>query len=144
MVYSSSNTIFLTFISFLLSSCLFPYLLFFSHLFDFFVLLVFLSTIFLSFFSLGAALINIAQICRYRRQTKHKDRDGYHVSNFFQGVHFHSERKQTIIPYIQDVPGYKVIKSGFNSTADAKSKTSYIHGPNSQRFRIYEFLKYAK
>jgi len=89
-------------------------------------------------------LINIAQICQYRRQTTHNDRDGYHAGNFLNGVHFHSERKQTIIPYIQDVPGVKVNNSGFNSTVEAESKTSYTHGSNSQRFRSYEFLKYNK
>jgi len=103
----------------------FLYLVFLSDLFDFFVVLAFLSTIFLSFFSLVAPLVNIAQICRYRRQTTLEHRDGYHFSNFFHGVHFHSERKQTIIPYIQGVPG--VNTSGFNSVADAESKASYTH-----------------
>jgi len=45
---------------------------------------------------------------------------------------------------IQGVPGVKVNTSGFNSRADAESKTSYTHGFNSQRFRSYEFLKYSK
>jgi len=38
------------------------------------------------------------------------------------------------------VPGVKVNNSGFNSRDDADSKTSYTHGPNSQRFRSSEFL----
>jgi len=79
MVYSSSNTLFLTFIPFYLFLVFFLYLLFLSDLFDFFVLLAFLSTLILSFFSPGVPLINIAQICRYKRQTTRKD----HVSNFF-------------------------------------------------------------
>jgi hypothetical protein len=40
---------------------------------------------------------------------------------------------------IQGVPGVKVNISGFNSRADAESKTSYTHGSNLQRFRSYEF-----
>jgi len=47
-------------------------------------------------------------------------------------------------PYIQDVPGVKVTTLGFNSRADSESKTSYMHGSNSQQFRSYEFLKYSK
>ena len=71
----------------------------------------------------------MAQICRYRRQTTHKDRDGYHVNNFFHGVHFHSERKQMIIPYIQSVPGVSINISGFNSVADAEWKRHKHMGP---------------
>jgi len=41
-------------------------------------------------------------------------------------------------------PGVKVNTSGFNSRADAESKTSYTHGSNLQRFRSYELLKYSK
>jgi hypothetical protein len=44
---------------------------------------------------------------------------------------------------MQGVPGVKVSISGFNSKADAESKTSYTHESNSQRFRSYEFLKYS-
>jgi hypothetical protein len=39
-----------------------------------------------------------------------------------------------------ECPGVKVSISGFNSRADAESKTSYTHGSNSQQFRSYEFL----
>jgi len=46
--------------------------------------------------------------------------------------------------YIQGVPGVKVNTSGYNSRADSESKTPYTHGPNSQRFRSYEFLNYIK
>ena len=46
--------------------------------------------------------------------------------------------------HIQGVPGVKVTTSGFNSRADSESKTSYTQGSNSQRFRVYEFLKYSK
>ena len=46
--------------------------------------------------------------------------------------------------HIQSVPGVKVTTSGFNSRADSKSKTSYTHGSNLQRFRSYEFLKFFK
>jgi len=53
----------------------------------------------------------------------------------------HKDLKYTAI---QGVPGDKVSTSGFNSEADAESKTSYTHGSNSQRFRSYEFLKYSK
>jgi len=53
-------------------------------------------------------------------------------------------RNLWITLYIRDVPGVKVTTSGFNSTADSESKTSYTHGSNSQRFRSYEFLKYSK
>ena len=45
---------------------------------------------------------------------------------------------------IQVVPGVKVTTSGFNSRADSESKMSYTYGPNSQRFRSFEFLKYSK
>jgi len=41
---------------------------------------------------------------------------------------------------MQGATGVKVNTSGFNSRADAESKTSYTHGSNSQRFRSYEFL----
>ena len=40
---------------------------------------------------------------------------------------------------IQSIPGVKVTISGFNSTADSESKTSYTHGSNSQRFISYDF-----
>jgi hypothetical protein len=42
--------------------------------------------------------------------------------------------KSEIKVNIQGVPGVKVMTSGFNSRADSESKTSYTHGPNSQRF----------
>ena len=45
---------------------------------------------------------------------------------------------------IQDVSEVKVTISEFNSRADAKSKTSYTRGSNSQRFGSYEFLEYSK
>jgi hypothetical protein len=57
----------LSFISYL-QIVFFLYLVFLSYLFDFFVLLVFLSTIILSVFSLRAPYINIVPLCRYRRQ----------------------------------------------------------------------------
>ena len=41
---------------------------------------------------------------------------------------------------IGNVSGVKVNTSGFNSRADAESKTLYTHGSNLQRFRSYEFL----
>ena len=41
---------------------------------------------------------------------------------------------------LQSVLGVKVNTSGFNSRADAASKTSYTRGSNSQRFGSYEFL----
>jgi len=44
---------------------------------------------------------------------------------------------------IQGVPGVKVTISGFNSRADAESKTSYSHGSDWQCFRSYEFLNYS-
>jgi len=47
----------------------------------------------------------------------------------------------TAYMFIQSVPGVKVNALGFNSRADAESKTSYTHGPNSQQFWSYEFLK---
>jgi hypothetical protein len=46
--------------------------------------------------------------------------------------------------YIQGVPGGRANTSGFNSRADAQSNTSHTPGYNSQRLRIYEFLKYSK
>jgi hypothetical protein len=51
-------------------------------------------------------------------------------------------RQVFVIIIIQGVPGVKVSISGFNTRADAESKTTYTHGSNSQRFRSYEFLKY--
>ena len=144
MVCSSSNTFFLNFILFLPSSCLFPLSRIPFWSLWFLCSVGISSTFFLSFFSLGAPLINIAQICRYRRQTTHTDRDGYHLSNFFHGVHFHSELKRTIIHYIQGVPGIKVNTSGFISVAAAETKTSYTHGSNWQRITSYDFLKYSK
>ena len=63
---------------------------------------------------------------------------GLHVDN----VKFNTGKEEWLS--IQGVPGFKVSTLGFNSRADAESKTTYTHGPNSQRFRIYEFLKYDK
>ena len=48
------------------------------------------------------------------------------------------------IKHIQSAPGVKATTSGFNSRADAESKTSYTHGSISQRFRSYEILHYSK
>ena len=45
---------------------------------------------------------------------------------------------------IQGVPRVNVTTLGFNSRADSESNTSHTHGSNSQRFRIYGFLKYSK
>jgi len=45
--------------------------------------------------------------------------------------------------YTQIAPRVKVNTSGFKSRTDAKSKTSYTHGSNSQRSRSYEFLKHS-
>jgi len=55
-----------------------------------------------------------------------------------------SRARACIYILTQDVPGAKITNSEFNSRADAESKTSYTHGPNSQRFRSFEFLKYSK
>ena len=44
---------------------------------------------------------------------------------------------------IEGVPWVKVNTSGYNSRADAKSRTSYTHRSNWQRFRSYGFLNYS-
>ena len=41
---------------------------------------------------------------------------------------------------IQVVQGVKVNTLGFNSRADAESKTSHTRESNSQRFRSYDFF----
>ena len=53
----------------------------------------------------------------------------------------HNNRMLSAITGIQGVPGVKVTTSGVTSLGDAESKTSYTHGSNSQRFRIYEVRK---
>jgi len=45
---------------------------------------------------------------------------------------------------LHGVPVVKANISGFNSRADAESKTPYTLGFNSQRLSNYEFLKYSK
>jgi hypothetical protein len=45
---------------------------------------------------------------------------------------------------IQGASGVKFNTSGFNSRANAESKTSHTRGSNSQQFRSYELLKYSK
>jgi hypothetical protein len=47
-------------------------------------------------------------------------------------------------PHIQEVPGFKVTISGYNSGADSESKTSYSYASHPRLFRSYEFLKHGK